>query len=123
VVRGAPPHPRSRPRSTSLFVYGTLMDPAFVFQLTGRSLRRQVAVLGGYRKVSPKGGYAYVVPDPDGSVEGLVLRDVDDATLRVLDCYEDEGRLYQRTEVMVTVEGHSEPAMTYVGACGLITAP
>ena len=107
-------------RPTNLFVYGTLMDPALVYRLTGRSLRRESAVLTGYRKVLPQGGYAYVVPDPHGRVDGFVLRDVDDATLHVFDRYEDEGHLYQRTEVLVSVAGRTEPAMTYVGLTELL---
>ena len=98
-----------------LFAYGTLMDEAVVFELTGRRFRRQTARLVGYRRLSPQGGYPYIVPDRDGVVDGLVLREIDADVLRAFDTYEEEGRLYRRTEVMVSVAGRPTSAWTYVG--------
>jgi gamma-glutamylcyclotransferase (GGCT)/AIG2-like uncharacterized protein YtfP len=107
---------------TSLFVYGTLQDSTLVTALTGRRLRRRSATLDGYRKVLAPGSYPYVVLDPEGTVDGFVLLDVDEATLRRLDRYEDEGRLYRRTEVIVRVSGRHERAMTYVGIPAALTS-
>jgi len=98
-----------------LFVYGTLMDDALVFELTGRRFRTAPATLNGFRKVSPRLGYPYVVVDPGGVVNGLALYDVDAEALRRFDVYEDEGRLYRRVEVAVTVAEREERALTYVG--------
>jgi len=96
-----------------LFVYGTLMDDALVRQLTGRHYRKERAVLPGYRKVVPDGGYAYVVPDAGAVVEGFVLLGVDDEALRIFDHYEDEGRLYRRIDVIVTVGNLERQGMVY----------
>ena len=98
-----------------LFVYGTLMDDALVSELTGRRFPKEPAVLPGYRKVVPDCGYPYVVPDANGVVEGFVLFDVDEEALRIFDGYEDEGRLYRRVGVVVTVAGHACGSMAYLG--------
>ena len=98
-----------------LFVYGTLMDDALVARLTGRCFRRERATLRGYRKVLPSGGYPYIVTDAESVVDGFVLRDVGVEALRAFDRYEDEGRLYQRTEVVIRVAGREEHALTYIG--------
>jgi len=98
-----------------LFVYGTLTDDGLVFELTGRRFQTEPGVLPGYRKIVPTVGYPYIVADANGTVDGLMLRDVDTEALGRFDSYEDEGRLYRRTEVAVTVAGGQELAMTYVG--------
>jgi gamma-glutamylcyclotransferase (GGCT)/AIG2-like uncharacterized protein YtfP len=94
-------------------VYGTLMDDALVMQLTGRTFRREPAQLPGYRKVTPAGDYPYIVPDAPETVQGLVLRDVDDEALRAFDAYEDE-RLYLRREVTVTIADARQACFAYV---------
>jgi gamma-glutamylcyclotransferase (GGCT)/AIG2-like uncharacterized protein YtfP len=99
--------------AVDLFVYGTLMDDALVVELTGRSFRKEQARLPGYRKVMPRGGYPYIVPDATEAVEGLVLHDVDDEALRAFDVYEDE-RLYLRREVTVTIAGDRQTCIAYV---------
>ena len=99
----------------NLFVYGTLRDAALVRRLTGRSFVVEAAVLRGYRRFAPAGSYPYIASDPAGEVDGDVLRDVDAAALQAFDAYEDEGRLYRRVEVRVTIAGRSEPAQAYVG--------
>jgi gamma-glutamylcyclotransferase (GGCT)/AIG2-like uncharacterized protein YtfP len=85
-----------------LFVYGTLLDDAQVRAVAGRTFARRPAVLAGYRRVWPRGGYPSIVADPDASVAGDLLDDVDAAALAAFDAYEDEGRLYRREETTVT---------------------
>jgi gamma-glutamylcyclotransferase (GGCT)/AIG2-like uncharacterized protein YtfP len=96
-----------------LFVYGTLMDDGLVVELTGRRFRKDPARLPGYRKVTPAADYPYIVPDATGTVDGLVLHDVDDEALRAFDVYEDE-RLYLRREVAVTMAGVRQICIAYV---------
>jgi gamma-glutamylcyclotransferase (GGCT)/AIG2-like uncharacterized protein YtfP len=88
-----------------LFVYGTLLDDAQVRAVTGRTFARRAAVLGGHRRVWPRGGYPTIVVDPEASVAGDLLDGVDDAALAAFDAYEDEGRLYVRAETTVTCAG------------------
>jgi len=94
----------------NLFVYGTLRDEAFVRRLTGRAFAVEAAVLYGYRRFEPPGSYPYIVPDPTSEVH-----DIDAAALRAFDAYEDEGRLYRRVEVPITVAARVEAAQVYVG--------
>jgi gamma-glutamylcyclotransferase (GGCT)/AIG2-like uncharacterized protein YtfP len=98
----------------TLFVYGTLMDDALVTELTGQHFRKQAAALEGYRKFVPGGGYPCIVRDDSAQVEGFVLYDVDAASVRAFDRYEDEGRLYRRAEVVVTVAGRRQRVCAYV---------
>lgn len=97
-----------------LFVYGTLMADDLVAQLTGQRLRKDVAVLDGYRKEVAPDAYPRLILDPAGRVHGFLLRDVGADALRAFDRYEDEGHLYRRTTVTVTVGGLRQAAMTYV---------
>lgn len=99
-----------------LFVYGTLRDGACQRAVAGRTFPARPATLRGYRRVEPSGGYPYLVADPHGVVDGIVLDDVDAAALRRLDRYEDEGRLYVRRSVTVAAGGATVPCDVYVGA-------
>ena len=98
----------------TLFVYGTLRDTALVRRLTGRHFTVEAAVLADYRRHEPPGSYPYITAEPGAEVHGDVLRNVDADALRVFDTYEDEGRLYRRVEVWVTISGQREPAQAYV---------
>jgi len=99
----------------SLFVYGSLISESRLHSLTGRRFPTRRARLEGFERVLPGRGYPYVVPRPGGRVEGLLLEEIDPASLRALDAYEDEGHLYLRRPVEVTVEGRRVPCETYVG--------
>jgi gamma-glutamylcyclotransferase (GGCT)/AIG2-like uncharacterized protein YtfP len=108
------PRRTCREADVNLFVYGTLRDPAQVRRLTGRQFVTQPAVLRGYRRCEPPGSYAYITPDPSSEVHGQILRNVDAAAVQAFDAYEDEGRLYRRVAVWVTLAGGDEPAEAYV---------
>lgn len=99
-----------------LFVYGTLLDDAVVEQVTGRRFLKDVAQLAGYRKCAPADQYPYIVAADDCIVEGAVLCGVDSDALRAFDSYEDEGCLYRRIEVTVSVGGQPRRAFVYVAA-------
>jgi len=99
-----------------LFVYGTLLDDALVQQLTGLRFPKRAARLPSYRKCTPAGGYPYIVPDDDGTVDGVLLCGVADDALRAFDAYEDAGHLYRRIEVTVSVDAQPQRAFTYVAA-------
>ncbi|HLK09889.1 MAG TPA: gamma-glutamylcyclotransferase family protein [Candidatus Binatia bacterium] len=107
---------------TALFVYGTLTDEGLVVVLTGRRFVRRPARLEGYERVVPARGYPYVVPRAGRHVEGFLVEDVDAASLRRLDTYEDEGRLYLRRPAEVVVAGDRRTCEVYVGRAAL-TAP
>ena len=97
-----------------VFAYGTLLDDAVVLRLTGRRFSKRAAVLAGYRRHAPLGGYPYIVADDTAEVAGLVLDGVDAEALQAFDRYEDEGSLYHRVEVDVALAGETERAFVYV---------
>src|SRR5262245_30603977 len=99
----------------ALFVYGTLLDDARVKTVTGRRFPRRTARLDGWERIAPTGGYPYIIARPGAVVHGALLEDVDADSLRALDRYEDEGRLYVRRPVTVIVDGEAVACETYVG--------
>jgi gamma-glutamylcyclotransferase (GGCT)/AIG2-like uncharacterized protein YtfP len=97
-----------------LFVYGTLLDPACVERVTGRRYRSRPATLHGWVRTIGEHGYPEIRPAADAEVAGLILDDIDDDALRALDAYEDEGRLYRRLPVSVSVDGRPTACDAYV---------
>jgi gamma-glutamylcyclotransferase (GGCT)/AIG2-like uncharacterized protein YtfP len=100
-----------------LFAYGTLTEPACVERVTGRRFTSRPATLHGWKRTIGTHGYPVIHPSSDGMVEGVVLDGLDEETLRALDAYEVEGRLYLRREVTVVAAGESIRCQAYVGHC------
>ena len=98
----------------ALFVYGTLMDEERLEQLTGRRFSRQRAALEDFARVVAAHGYPTIVPQAGARVEGVLVEDVDAASLAALDVYEDTGRLYARRPAEVLVDGERVPCEVYV---------
>lgn len=97
-------------------MYGTLLDDTVVQQVTGRPFPKRAARLSGYRKFTPDGGYPYIVENEGAAVDGALLCGLDDVALQALDRYEDEGHLYRRIAVTITVDARPQRAFTYVAA-------
>jgi len=91
------------------------MDDARLESVTGQRFARRAARLEGFERVAPARGYPYVVPRAGAHVDGHLIENVDAASLRRLDTYEDEGRLYLRRPVEVVVGGERVACETYVG--------
>ena len=91
------------------------MDDARLRSVTGQQFARRAARLEGFERIAPARGYPYVVPKAGAHVDGHLIEDVDAASLRRLDTYEDEGRLYFRRPVEVVVGGERVACETYVG--------
>jgi gamma-glutamylcyclotransferase (GGCT)/AIG2-like uncharacterized protein YtfP len=98
-----------------VFVYGTLLDQNYLSSLTGKRFRHRPAVLEGFERIVPNGGYPYIIRRAGSSVEGLVVFDLDSASLAILDHYESEGTLYLRRPVEVLSGGARVVCDTYVG--------
>jgi gamma-glutamylcyclotransferase (GGCT)/AIG2-like uncharacterized protein YtfP len=105
-----------------LFVYGTLMNESVLCSLTGRSFPRCEAELSGFERFTPNHGYPYIVPNPKARVHGILLTGIDQAALAALDRYEEEGHLYHRCRVEVTMSGRRVPCETYVGDAEVLEA-
>jgi gamma-glutamylcyclotransferase (GGCT)/AIG2-like uncharacterized protein YtfP len=99
----------------NLFVYGTLMDKSRLYKLTGKHFPASVAVLKDFKKFPSRLGYPYIIPERGFVVDGLLIRDIDEQSLKKLDQYETEGRLYHRKKVQVICDGEEMSCETYVG--------
>lgn len=101
--------------SSNLFVYGTLTDKHLVYQLTGKKFPTSSASLRDFERRIARSGYPYILPHSSSKVEGLLIRNLDPESLRRLDRYEDEGRLYFRKTIAVFSRGRQVACETYVG--------
>jgi len=111
---------------TSLFVYGSLRDPAIFKSVSGFSFTRKLsrideetlfaepALLPRHRKVSPDNVYFYAVADAASKIDGFVIHNVSDAAMLEIDKY--EGIRYNREIVRVnTATGFVEAQAYLVG--------
>lgn len=101
----------------SLFAYGSLVDPACVSEVLGRTHlgERLAARLDGYQRiVSSTYPYPYVVPSPGHSVDGVLITELSADDLHLLDRYEDVGGGdYQRATVEVDAFGCGSQPMHF----------
>lgn len=98
-----------------LFVYGTLTAPDLLRSLTGRVFDREPARLHGFRRFQPVGCCPYILASEGDSVDGTLLRGLEQDDLRALDLYEGEGDLYFRIDVVAETAQGPRPCATYVG--------
>ncbi|UCE28211.1 MAG: gamma-glutamylcyclotransferase, partial [Candidatus Coatesbacteria bacterium] len=103
-----------------LFVYGTLQNPYYLSLIIGRKADVVPAALQSYEKVVSNLSFPYVVPKDGSAVVGGLVDGLSDAELERADRYEDEGRLYVRNLVTVTLNGESVEAFTYVAGPELL---
>jgi gamma-glutamylcyclotransferase (GGCT)/AIG2-like uncharacterized protein YtfP len=101
-----------------LFAYGTLIFPELMERVTGRTFRRQTAVLRGYARFRLKDASSpALVPFPDTETDGVVYFDLDADTARRVDRF--EGDAYRRVQANVETEGGEwVEAETYVLRAG-----
>ena len=103
------------------FAYGSNMDPDRMRERGTNFLKREQATLEGWRlefnKVSsrnPKEGYANIVKDKNGVVEGI-LYEINNSDLKMLDIYEGYPNHYERIKVTVRMDnGERVEAATYI---------
>ena len=89
------------------FAYGSLMDLNFVKKLAVYYKKECSAKLIGYEvqinvqdSIKPDYGYANVIPNPNSTVEGVLL-EISDEHLLLLDSYEGYPELYSRFELEI----------------------
>jgi gamma-glutamylcyclotransferase (GGCT)/AIG2-like uncharacterized protein YtfP len=97
-----------------VFVYGTLLIPAVMEAVTGKSFESTEAVLQGYARYRLKGRiYPGITKVPNRSVDGCVYHGIDNPVLGLIDAFEADE--YQRVRVTVTgTDGVLISANTYV---------
>jgi len=104
----------------NVFAYGILMYEEVLFTLTGKHFSLEPATLHHHHRFGlVKEGFpelAVVLPKKNASVSGVVIRDVDSQTLRILDLFEDVDGIYARSPMSVTLaSGKDMNAVIYLG--------
>jgi len=84
---------------TTLFVYGSLLDPARRQEIIGRRVDTIPATLHDYEL--GRGRYFYIHNHPGISTHGLLLLNLTPQDFHALDRYEELPRLYTREKVEV----------------------
>jgi gamma-glutamylcyclotransferase (GGCT)/AIG2-like uncharacterized protein YtfP len=111
----------------NLFVYGSLREPSILESVCGLSftlkpsqanqahtLFAELAILHGYRRVSPDNVYFYAIPDPAVKIEGFVIYRLPAEALQEIDRY--EGKLYEREVVSVNTANGQVEAYAYLAS-------
>ena len=99
-----------------LFIYGTLLFPEILEGLTGISPVTKPAELQGYRRFKLIGcDYPAIIPDPNSSVEGKLVINVDQQSMDIITFFEGED--YQKSNVLIRAGNEEIPAtaFTWIG--------
>lgn len=97
----------------NIFVYGTLLSSEIVIKLTGKSFKTFAAVLPGYQLYCVKDcDYPAIIKNKEAETKGLMLENVDDASLAVLSFF--EGDEYEKKKVSVFENGKPCTALAFV---------
>jgi gamma-glutamylcyclotransferase (GGCT)/AIG2-like uncharacterized protein YtfP len=104
-----------RGKQIDLFVYGTLMNDEYVRLLLKRTVPAQAAKLHHHLRVAPSWSFPFVVKHHGAVCHGRILKGLDPQELKIIDEFEDEGRLYHRTPVVARAGDLRQRCQTYVG--------
>ncbi len=100
-----------------LFVYGTLLDQRFTENLVRKRLTYLPAKLFGFEKINPNDLFPYnqIVPREGCKVEGMLIKGLDQSSIKILDGYEGvNSGLYKRVRVQVSSDQGNIEAYTYI---------
>ena len=96
-----------------LFVYGSLLFPDLVTELTGKSFRSSPATLDGFKRYRVKGcDYPAIIKAPGANVEGLLIENVDESSLEILVFF--EGNEYRKQQVTVISSAKQIAATAFI---------
>jgi gamma-glutamylcyclotransferase (GGCT)/AIG2-like uncharacterized protein YtfP len=110
----------------NLFIYGSLRDPLILKSVCGLGftlkpthvepdvLLGELAMLPGYRRVSPDNVYFYAVAEHAAKIEGIILYDIPASAMEEIDKY--EGKLYDRETVNVNTASGLIEAQSYLAS-------
>jgi gamma-glutamylcyclotransferase (GGCT)/AIG2-like uncharacterized protein YtfP len=91
--------------NATLFVYGTLLNPAERIRLLGRAVDGSAARLSGYARGQKR--YFFVARREGAHTEGMLLKELTPRDFEILDEYEGVPRLYKRELVVANDNGGS----------------
>lgn len=89
--------------SDLLFVYGTLKNPVMQKRICGKVFSVNRDTLDGHKVIFYRfadGIYPLIVPSPNDSVQGMILKNIEREDWKKLDGY--EGNDYQRVEKILS---------------------
>jgi gamma-glutamylcyclotransferase (GGCT)/AIG2-like uncharacterized protein YtfP len=99
---------------TPYFAYGSNMNRALMGRHCPRAVEIGTVALAGYRFIITVDGYASFVPQPGGTVHGVLWR-LTARDLAALNAYESlASGLYRRVTLPVRMAGRRVAAMAYV---------
>lgn len=114
-------------KGSNLFVYGSLREPTIFESVCGlsftlkpsqvqpeKTLFAELAILNGYRRISPDNVYFYAVPDPSAKIEGFIIYNLPQEALQEIDHY--EGKLYDLETVTVHTADGPVQAFAYLAS-------
>ena len=107
--------------STNIFVYGVLQYDELVQQLTGNTFQKVSAELLNHQRLTLHmegwSDLGVAVPSPGNQIQGSVLLEVDDASLAILDDFEEaDVGLYMRKLAIIRLEdGQEAQVSVYAG--------
>jgi gamma-glutamylcyclotransferase (GGCT)/AIG2-like uncharacterized protein YtfP len=87
--------------TTSLFVYGSLVDETHRAEIIGRRVEAIAATLNDYERGRAR--HYYIRQRPGGSTPGLLLLNLDARDFATLDRYEEIPVLYTRAKITVAI--------------------
>lgn len=108
--------------AVDLFVYGTLMNDHYVELLLNRKVESVPAKLFHYMKMNPSWSFPFIVKHRGAVTEGRVLRDITIEELKILDDFEDEGKMYYRRSCVIRTDNLRQRCQTYVGNISVINS-
>jgi gamma-glutamylcyclotransferase (GGCT)/AIG2-like uncharacterized protein YtfP len=112
--------------STNLFIYGSLRDSTIFNSVCGlsftlkpsqkseRVLFGELALLPGYKRVSPDNVYFYAVKSGNTKIEGFVIYDIPHSAMMEIDRY--EGKFYDRENVQINTASGPVFAEAYLAS-------
>ncbi|HJU28992.1 MAG TPA: gamma-glutamylcyclotransferase family protein [Candidatus Binataceae bacterium] len=89
--------------ASTLFVYGSLLDPALRERIIGRRVATIEATLHGYERGRAR--HYFVRKRAGAATPGLLLLELDRRDFGVIDEYEEVPTLYTREKVEVSIDG------------------
>jgi len=117
----------SSQKGANLFVYGSLREPSIFESVCGlsftlkpsqvqpeKTLFAELAILNGYRRISPDNVYFYAVPEPSAKIEGFIIYNLPHEALQEIDRY--EGKLYDLETVTVNTADGPVQAFAYLAS-------
>ncbi|KXA95591.1 hypothetical protein AKJ36_00160 [candidate division MSBL1 archaeon SCGC-AAA259I07] len=102
--------------SHEVFAYGSLMNPKFVEELLGKSVKLVPAKLEGYKKVQTPGRkYPAAVKHPTSSIKGELLLNLSSEDVKKIDKWEETPEnLYVRIKAPVMTKDGVRKAFVYI---------